>query len=178
MRGLKLALYLVRLDDVVSHPSWVRGLKLVVLALLIVPYFVAPLVGAWIETDYPIRHPQLPYVAPLVGAWIETKTAHTLASLSKSHPSWVRGLKLQYDSFVRIGVLSHPSWVRGLKLENVGVTKAAWASHPSWVRGLKPTFSLVPTVDVVAPLVGAWIETLLHNYYYFNMCRTPRGCVD
>ena len=33
------------------------------------------------------------YVAPYVGAWIETATAlRTLADI-KSHPMWVRGLK-------------------------------------------------------------------------------------
>ena len=30
-------------------------------------------------------------------------------------------------------------------------------SHPTWVRGLK---------------------LYCHNYYYFKMCRTLRGCVD
>ena len=33
-----------------SHPVWVRGLKLTLLNLLIILIFVAPCMGAWIET--------------------------------------------------------------------------------------------------------------------------------
>ena len=33
-------------------------------------------------------------VAPYVGAWIETVRRELIFSLSKSHPMWVRGLKL------------------------------------------------------------------------------------
>ena len=32
-------------------------------------------------------------VAPYVGAWIETEMNNIIASASKSHPMWVRGLK-------------------------------------------------------------------------------------
>ena len=55
-----------------SHPTWVRGLKLMIQKILI----------------------QLIKVAPYVGAWIETILGLILAILSKSHPTWVRGLKL------------------------------------------------------------------------------------
>ena len=56
-----------------SHPTWVRGLKL---------RFV--------------RHfDSLKYVAPYVGAWIETyATKEKLTHGYESHPTWVRGLKL------------------------------------------------------------------------------------
>ena len=33
-----------------SHPSWVRGLKLLSREIIIYANAVAPLVGAWIET--------------------------------------------------------------------------------------------------------------------------------
>ena len=33
-------------------------------------------------------------VAPHVGAWIETSLMSLITELSKSHPMWVRGLKL------------------------------------------------------------------------------------
>ena len=33
-------------------------------------------------------------VAPLVGAWIETEIASRNSCTKSSHPSWVRGLKL------------------------------------------------------------------------------------
>ena len=57
------------------------------------------------------------YVAPLVGAWIETFKASSYALNFESHPSWVRGLKLLMFVYTRIYYMSHPSWVRGLKLE-------------------------------------------------------------
>ena len=54
-----------------SHPSWVRGLKLTLVQVL-----------------------SLPLVAPLVGAWIETGAkAQEVQAFRLSHPSWVRGLK-------------------------------------------------------------------------------------
>ena len=55
-----------------SHPSRVRGLKLVSSVEDTILPSVAPLAGAWIETyDWPgcIKGPG---VAPLAGAWIET----------------------------------------------------------------------------------------------------------
>ena len=59
---------------------------------------VAPLVGAWIETDLTQDSPEFRIVAPLVGAWIETSAPYLAASVSMSHPSWVRGLKLIKES--------------------------------------------------------------------------------
>ncbi len=56
-----------------------------------------------------------------------------------SHPVWVRGLK-RFGKFKNaLAELSHPVWVRGLKLE----------SKPNINEGM----------DIVAPRVGAWIET-------------------
>ena len=76
---------------------------------------------------------------------------------------WVRGLK-PYDNAISIGdIKSHPMWVRGLKLPKTAQTAAAcpvapyvgawietakiWVmrrrllSHPMWVRGLKPDYN-------------------------------------
>ena len=51
---------------------WVRGLKQGKALPVNLNDFVAPYVGAWIETCA-IRHiERLHYVAPYVGAWIET----------------------------------------------------------------------------------------------------------
>ena len=58
-----------------------------------------------------------------------------------SRPSWARGLK-HGVYMVCFSVVSRPSWARGLKL--------AWISLPWWAV-------------VVAPLVGAWVETLLYD---------------
>ena len=74
-----------------------------------------------------------------------------------SHPSRVRGLKLDQD----IGAVSHPSRVRGLKstgsLARAGLLQ--FMSHPSRVRGLKCCCKGRERVYVrVAPFAGAWIE--------------------
>ena len=53
-------------------------------------------------------------------------------------------------------------------------------SHPTWVRGLKLRLVVrVLPLPVVAPHVGAWIETMLCcSCGLDNHRRTPRGCVD
>ena len=77
VRGLKLDADVIWTRYSESHPVWVRGLKRVGLDLLIDPRFVAPRVGAWIETVRRRRYPRCRSVAPRVGAWIETSLATT-----------------------------------------------------------------------------------------------------
>ena len=72
---------------------------------------------------------------------------------------WVRGLKLIGRHFARCAVRSHPMWVRGLKLLKLIFRMNIQKSHPMWVRGLKRKGSLFRLHNVVAPYVGAWIET-------------------
>ena len=78
----------------------------------------------------------------------------------KSHPTWVRGLKLTYQLFQVGNSTSHPTWVRGLK-PGVRLHPASiLLSHPTWVRGLKRVIlAKGGGVFEVAPYVGAWIET-------------------
>ena len=78
----------------------------------------------------------------------------------QSHPLWVRGLKLkQYAKWIEVE-RSHPLWVRGLKLGGALGMLLYYASHPLWVRGLKRGILVDAMVKaLVAPLVGAWIET-------------------
>ena len=59
---------------------------------------VAPRVGAWIETSDKKHLTAMQYVAPRVGAWIETDTLGCVLFGLKSHPEWVRGLKLGHTS--------------------------------------------------------------------------------
>ena len=59
--------------------------------------------------------------------------------------------------------------MRGLKLERERLFARIEKSHPSRVRGLKlPSIKHLGFAAWVAPLAGAWIETLLevtaHNY--------------
>ena len=77
-----------------SHPVWVRGLKLSAPHLLYKPLYVAPRVGAWIETAALDISPNDSEVAPRVGAWIETIFPRKSSKCLTSHPVWVRGLKL------------------------------------------------------------------------------------
>ena len=49
---------------------------------------------------------QRKYVAPRVGAWIETQGVAILAASMMSHPVWVRGLKLHACRY-----LSHVGYV-------------------------------------------------------------------
>ena len=65
-----------------NHPDRLRSL------------YVAPRVGAWIETGGIDRLAVRMAVAPRVGAWIETiMRLLEEVNTTKSHPVWVRGLK-------------------------------------------------------------------------------------
>ena len=75
----------------------------------------------------------------------------------RSHPTWVRGLKLSISNSIRKLNGSHPTWVRGLKLRRKKKRYAFSKSHPTWVRGLK------------LPIFKLSLSTL---------SRTLRGCVD
>ena len=56
-----------------------------------------------------------PVVAPYVGAWIETHLGAKDGRIERSHPTWVRGLKLVISTAFGGHLVSHPTWVRGLK---------------------------------------------------------------
>ena len=119
---------------------------------------VAPLVGAWIETHLTYGTRIKKRVAPLVGAWIETTSMFLPHSISRSLPSWERGLKLAEADACKPWIQSLPSWERGLKLLIVVATTVT---------------------DLVAPLVGAWIETdKLPHLIDRALRRSPRGSVD
>ena len=55
-----------------SHPSWVCGLKLMLIWLVGCGIFVTPFVGVWIETVDASVSLQKSQVTPFVGVWIET----------------------------------------------------------------------------------------------------------
>ena len=78
----------------------------------------------------------------------------------QSHPVWVRGLKRDGEVYLCFHITSHPVWVRGLKPFNTEQAANLAESHPVWVRGLKPEEVVSQfTEKLVAPRVGAWIET-------------------
>ena len=77
---------------------------------------------------------------------------------------WVRGLKQKTEQTHHANVESHPMWVRGLKHQLPMNLYGRDKSHPMWVRGLKHHH--VPKnyfQYVVAPYVGAWIETKIYT---------------
>ena len=61
---------------IMSHPVWVRGLKLSSHCRFVPITMVAPRVGAWIETVCLLPFHRLYQVAPRVGAWIETRLTY------------------------------------------------------------------------------------------------------
>ena len=96
--------------------------------------------GAWIETYTDESEGIGALVAPCVGAWIETNRYVQQASDVKSHPVWVRGLKLLCRA---LHVFHH----------YVAPCVGAWIETQrvsTWPEALR-----------VAPCVGAWIETIL-----------------
>ena len=58
-------------DYVVSHPTWVRGLKYEIHLASLSAMIVAPYMGAWIEITMYLSLPSDRFVAPYMGAWIE-----------------------------------------------------------------------------------------------------------
>ena len=122
----------------VSHPTWVRGLKLPLRHQPNRPAYVAPYVGAWIET-YTLNAQSLGVeVAPYVGAWIETCGRARRSGYFASHPTWVRGLKLLCISQCCFQFIVAPyvgAWIETCRM-----------------RKPRGGYS-------VAPYVGAWIET-------------------
>ena len=61
----------------------------------------------------------------------------------RSHPTWVRGLKLPDKVWKNGDGMSHPTWVRGLKLSRYRHCRCNTPSHPTWVRGLKLYYGAV-----------------------------------
>ena len=79
----------------------------------------------------------------------------------KSLPAWERGLK-PYLAKIEEKKLrkSLPAWERGLKRRFHTCDRAAAPSLPAWERGLKRRRAVEQGKRViVAPRVGAWIET-------------------
>ncbi len=95
-----------------------------------------------------------------MGAWIETVERLLNDGVVKSHPSWVRGLKHKASTIQKWKNWSHPSWVRGLKRVNacdIDVVPPVAPLVGAWIETLMSVD--MANQQPVAPLVGAWIET-------------------
>ena len=60
------------LISLVSHPSWVCGLKHFNYLRSDYWHLVTPFVGVWIETSQANAYKEFAVVTPFVGVWIET----------------------------------------------------------------------------------------------------------
>ena len=165
--------------SVLSHPSWVCGLKRFYLCWLIIRFAVTPFVGVWIETPRYAELKSSRDVTPFVGVWIETINESVCFCVRASHPSWVCGLKLSVVCTNPKRLLSHPSWVCGLKHSGRASDGCCLESHPSWVCGLKPSPRL--QLRPAARSHPSWVCGLKHWYavtFAKPICHTLRGCVD
>ena len=171
--------------EMMSHPTWVRGLKHSNAGGASSGSSVASYVGAWIETRLYSQLKDVIIVASYVGAWIETWTLCLLPATSASHPTWVRGLKLRKVRQKRKQqkVASYVgAWIETRNRESIRMIwtvasyVGAWIetfkpglselkvseSHPTWVRGLKLSSLVYQNSKFrVASYVGAWIETIV-----------------
>ena len=64
--------YTSQLNNGMSHPTWVCGLKHRYICLNVYVNVVTPYVGVWIETFKEIMNFCIIVVTPYVGVWIET----------------------------------------------------------------------------------------------------------
>ena len=74
---------------------------------------------------------------------------------------------------------SHPTWVRGLKLEKFWDIRSNFRSHPTWVRGLKLFMGKNTASNCSRTLRGCvdWNKKFTKIKKPIG-CRTLRGCVD
>ena len=120
-------------------------------------------------------------VAPLAGAWIETRMTVPFGSPMLSPPSRGRGSKLSEMGTERSRPWSPPSRGRGSKRSRIfRCTGCRRRSPPSRGRGSKRIPARYPSsAPTVAPLAGAWIETITALWAISrDDGRPPRGGVD
>ena len=146
---------------------------------------VAPYVGAWIETPLftPINPPLESH--PMWVRGLKQWHKYHIRQFFLSHPMWVRGLK---RSVLRCLLAACGRTLCGCvdwNIIDLATGHSRTTSHPMWVRGLKQNRERSPgtyyrrtlcgCVDwnnqntpggggsLVAPYVGAWIETPVVN---------------
>ena len=103
-------------NPIMSHPSWVCGLKRRSPLEGWVRYAVTPFVGVWIETPPLLVRDNLWWVTPFVGVWIETRQRRMRRMPFTVTPFvgvWIETIPCVVATST---VPSHPLWVCGLKL--------------------------------------------------------------
>ena len=121
---------------------------------------VAPLAGAWIETEYGKRLVLFDHVAPLAGAWIETSGSRYQLGQLRVAPlagAWIETPSQHSGAPPPAVAPLAGAWIETLRTARKVCTTT---SHPLRVRGLKHHHAVRGYLQrVVAPLAGAWIET-------------------
>ena len=183
-RGLKLHERDASITPERSRPSWARGLKRRAAGGTCGASTVAPFMGAWIETGRRRRSGgSRTRVAPFMGAWIETVVRPRVRREDAVAPfmgAWIETTGLSMCGTVFF-TTSRPSWARGLKLHANVEAAGLGQSRPSWARGLKLVAPVVDGAlgDEVAPFMGAWIETMSRrSHCRISSCRALHGRVD
>ena len=99
-----------------SRPSRARGLKLPAYRVFRFRAAVAPLAGAWIETQNGgfLNHKEN-IVAPLAGAWIETTSLRRVYVVKDVAPLAGAWIETTISRYSQGNPLSRPSRARGLK---------------------------------------------------------------
>ena len=159
---MKLHLQSRALGATASHPTRVRGLKQVDCACRGQRRSVAPHAGAWIETGKKKAYTAFKRVAPHAGAWIETAiTTNTAQTTAMSHPTRVRGLKLDIRAHGVGGAHVAPHAGAWIETRTPPSSRPAWLVAPHAGAWIETQFVPVPrAVSLgVAPHAGAWIET-------------------
>ena len=122
---------------VVSHPSWVCGLKPNKVLSRYFRKYVTPFVGVWIETFGQCQKKARPAVTPFVGVWIETsyqRNRHT-----RIHVTPFVGVWIETCNKYRFNCVPFVTPFVGVWIETplTDITRMYLSSHPSWVCGLK-----------------------------------------
>ena len=113
-------------------------------------------------------------VAPHVGAWIENILDFVVWFRVLGRTPWVRGLKQRQEASYYIQRKSHPTgaWIETGGALHVCHTGLVAPHVGAWIE--TRIYLPLRSMSAVAP-VGAWIETFFYNHECLNECRTPRG---
>ena len=143
-----------------SLPTRERGLKQMMQKFVLMPRFVAPHAGAWIETSQTLVMAVEHRVAPHAGAWIETHCVPWSRPTRRVAPhagAWIETFSCVLPAFNK---WSLPTRERGLKQHTMFKLNLLLMSLPTRERGLKQPIGISDNEPLmVAPHAGAWIET-------------------
>ena len=136
--------------------------------------------GAWIEIKAFTGDFKTFFVAPLVGAWIEISLLNVNCAYLSSLLSWERGLKSSTVKSLFLWNTSLLSWERGLKYKEALIFQPKCSSLLSWERGLKYKEALIfqPKCSSLLSWERGLKLTLISGKEYRRTGRSSRGSVD